>query len=126
MRQTIIIVLVFAVVGAALVDAGKADFERRRMEQSKKIRGGMERVKSFDNTWRVQDEAGRGRRAGGQMVIPRVQEEAGRGRRAGIKNLRGKINKLQSPNSAKEIFKLRTKKAAGKAKLSMMAAPPTG
>ncbi|XP_030834744.1 uncharacterized protein LOC115921414 [Strongylocentrotus purpuratus] len=126
MRQTLIILLVLAVVGAALVDASKADFQRRGMEQWKGIRGGMERGKSIGNQWRAQDEAGRERRAGGQMVIPKVQEEAGRGRRAGMKNLRGKVNKLQSPNSAKEMFKLRTKKAAGKAKLSMMAGPPTG
>ncbi|XP_030834752.1 uncharacterized protein LOC115921421 [Strongylocentrotus purpuratus] len=116
MRQTLIILLVLAIVGAALVDASKADFQRRGMEQSKKIRGGMERVKSFGNTWRVDDEAERGRRAIGNGW--RVQEEARRGRRAGMKNLREKVNELQSPNSAKEMFKLRTKKAAGKAKLS--------
>eukprot|EP00057_Strongylocentrotus_purpuratus_P021437 XP_011675911.1 PREDICTED: uncharacterized protein LOC589921 isoform X2 [Strongylocentrotus purpuratus] len=113
MRQNLAILLVLAVVGAAFVDAGKADFERRRMEQSKKIRGGMERVKSIGGGY-----------LGGRMDIQRVQEEAGRGGRAGIKNLRGKVNKLQSPNSAKEMFKLRTKKAAGKVKLSML--PPNG
>eukprot|EP00057_Strongylocentrotus_purpuratus_P035695 XP_800574.1 PREDICTED: uncharacterized protein LOC589921 isoform X1 [Strongylocentrotus purpuratus] len=105
MRQNLAILLVLAVVGAAFVDAGKADFERRRMEQSKKIRGGMERLKSIDNGF-----------LGGRMDFETVKAEAEQARRAGMANFRGKVNKLQNPH-ADQMDKLRTKMAADQAKL---------